>query len=123
MSDVVIRELLEKLLVKKMVVGIVGYGVEIPLMRIKVEEIAKVWRKDAAKISSSLGVIEKAVAAFDEDSCTLAVEAARKAIGDFGIYAQKIGAIYVGTESKPYAVKPTASIVADAINAGPELMA
>ena len=106
-----------------MVVGIVGYGVEIPLMRIKVEEIAKVWRKDPVKISSGLGIIEKAVAAFDEDSCTLAVEAARKAIGDFGIYAQKIGAIYVGSESKPYAVKPTASIVADAINAGPELTA
>ena len=104
-------------------VGIVGYGVEIPLMRITVEEIARVWHKDGKKISSGIGVIEKAVAASDEDSCTLAVEAARKAVEHAGIDVRKIGAIYVGSESKPYAVKPTASIVGDAIGASTELMA
>ncbi|MFH1285359.1 MAG: hydroxymethylglutaryl-CoA synthase, partial [Candidatus Micrarchaeota archaeon] len=34
-----------------------------------------------------------------------------------------IGAVYVGSESHPYAVKPTASIVAEAIGATPELTA
>ena len=36
---------------------------------------------------------------------------------------QKIGAIYVGSESHPYAVKPSATIVAEAINATPDLTA
>lgn len=104
-------------------VGIVGYGVRIPRMRIKVEEIARVWEKDGKRIAASLGLEEKAVAAIDEDACTLAVGAARKAIEDFGIAAQEIGALYVGSESHPYAVKPTATIVVDAINAGPHIMA
>lgn len=104
-------------------IGIIAYGAYIPIHRIKVEEIAKVWGKDGKAISEGLNVKEKAIAGFDEDSCTIAVEAARNAVKDFGIDAQKIGAIYVGSESHPYAVKPTASIVADAINAGPELTA
>ncbi len=103
--------------------GIVGYGAEVPILRIKTEEIARAWKKDGVKIATGLGVKEKAVASFDEDSCTLAVGAARKAVLDFGLNAQKIGAVYVGSESHPYAVKPTASIVSDAIEAGPELMA
>ncbi|MCX8158425.1 MAG: hydroxymethylglutaryl-CoA synthase [Candidatus Diapherotrites archaeon] len=103
-------------------VGIVGYGVYIPPYRIKIEDIAKAWGKDGNDISKSLNVYEKAVADFDEDACTIAVEAAKNAVNDFNIDAQKIGALYVGSESHPYAVKPTASIVGDAINAGPDLM-
>jgi hydroxymethylglutaryl-CoA synthase len=104
-------------------IGIVGYGSYVPRYRIKVEEIARVWDKDGKKISAGLGVNEKAVASFDEDACTMAVEAAREAVEVAKIDAQKIGALYVGSESHPYAVKPTSSIVADAINAGPDLMA
>ena len=104
-------------------VGIVGYGAYVPRKRIKVEEIARVWNKDGAKISSGLGVKEKAVAAWDEDTATISVEAARLALEVAGIDPQKIEAIYVGSESHPYAVKPTATIVTDAINAGPDLTA
>jgi len=103
--------------------GIVGYGTYVPVLRITVEEIARTWRKDGAKISAGLGVKEKAVASFDEDACTMAVEAARTAIETGKIHPQKIGALYVGSESHPYAVNPTASTVCDAINAGPDLMA
>ncbi len=103
--------------------GIVGYGAYVPILRIKVEEIAKVWGKDGKKISKGLGVQEKAVASMDEDACTIAVEAARKALEVSGIDSQSIGAVYVGSESHPYAVKPTASIVADSLNAGPDLTA
>lgn len=102
-------------------IGIVSYGVAVPRMRIKLEEIARVWGKDGEKVSKSLNVREKTVAAFDEDSCTLAVEAARVALE--GLDASKLGAVYVGSESKPYAVKPTASIVADAVGASPYLTA
>jgi len=113
--------LLWKRAVEKMV-GIVGYGAYVPILRITVEEIARVWNKDGKKIGTGLGVREKAVAHRDEDTCTMSVEASRKAIAMAGINPQKIGAVYVGSESHPYAVKPTATVVAEAINAGPELM-
>lgn len=103
--------------------GIIAYGISIPHFRIKTTEIARVWGKDGEHIAAGLGVKEKAVGGFDEDSATLAVEASRRAVKMAGIDAQKIGAIYVGSESKPYAVKPTATIVADALMAGPDLMA
>ena len=108
---------------KNLKCGIVGYGAYVPRMRITVEEIARAWKKDGKQISAGLGVKEKAVGAIDEDAATIAIEAARNALDQSGIDAQKIGAIYAGSESHPYAVKPTATIVCDAINAGPDLTA
>jgi len=104
-------------------VGIIGYGVYIPIYRIKIEEIAKVWGTDAEQIRKSLLLEEKSVPAPDEDTATIAVEAARNAVKMAGINPQEIGAIYVGSESHPYAVKPTATIVAEAIGATPDLTA
>jgi hydroxymethylglutaryl-CoA synthase len=103
--------------------GIVGYGASIPRMRIRVAEIARVWGKHGEQTAAALGVQEKAIASLDEDSCTLAVGASRKAIESARIDAQRVGAIFVGSESKPYAVKPTASVVAEAIGATPNLTA
>jgi hydroxymethylglutaryl-CoA synthase len=103
--------------------GIVGYGVYIPFYRIKVEEIAKVWGDDPRAISRGLVVKEKSVPSPDEDTATISVEAARNSLRRANIDPQKIGAIYVGSESHPYAVKPTATIVADAVAATPELTA
>ncbi|MCK4327567.1 MAG: hydroxymethylglutaryl-CoA synthase [Candidatus Diapherotrites archaeon] len=103
--------------------GIVGYGAYIPRYRIKVEEIAHVWGKDARAISGGLGVKEKSVPSLDEDTITISTQAARNALEYCGIDPQKIGAVYVGSESHPYAVKPSATVVAEAIGATPELMA
>ena len=102
---------------------IIGYGAHVPSYRIKVEEIAKVWGDDPESISKGLVVEEKSVPGPDEDTVTIAVEAARRALKRAEIDPQDIGAIYVGSESHPYAVKPTATIVADAIRAAPELTA
>ncbi|MEM2908015.1 MAG: hydroxymethylglutaryl-CoA synthase [Candidatus Hadarchaeales archaeon] len=104
-------------------VGIVGYGVYIPRYRLKLEDIAKVWGADAGKIKQGLLVDEKSVPGPDEDTVTIAVEAARNAVRHARIDPQDIGAIYVGSESHPYAVKPTATIVAEAIGATPNLTA
>lgn len=102
--------------------GIVGYGVHFPIYRIKVEEIARVWNEDAESIKDGLGIREKTVPGRDEDAATIAVEAARRAVRHAGIDPQDIGAVYVGSESHPYAVKPTATIVTEAIGAGPKVM-
>jgi hydroxymethylglutaryl-CoA synthase len=104
-------------------VGIIGYGVYIPRYRIRVEEVARVWGEDPENIKHGLLIEEKAVPAPDEDTATISVEAARNALKQAGIDPKKIGAIYVGSESHPYAVKPTATIVAEAIEATPNLTA
>ena len=101
--------------------GIVGYGVYIPSYRIKVEEIAKVWGDDPNAISRGLVVHEKSVPAPDEDTATISVEAARYALKRANINPQKIGAVYIGSESHPYAVKPTATIVAEAVGSSPDM--
>jgi len=96
----------------------VGYGVYLPIYRIKISEIARVWGKKA-----DVGIEEKSVAGPDEDTATMAVEAARNALKRAGVNPKEIGAVYVGSESPPYAVKPTATIVAEAVEATPETTA
>lgn len=103
--------------------SIIGYGVYIPRMRLKVEEISKVWGTDPESIKSGIQIEEKSVPSSDEDTATMAVQAARNSVKRAQIDPQKIGAIYVGSESHPYAVKPTATVVAEAIQATPDLTA
>lgn len=115
-------------------VGIISYGTSIPQLRITTESIAQAWGKEGSSIRSSLGVIEKAVPAADEDTISLAVNAVLEAYERLqpGIdinsakhwdLAREIGAIYVGSESHPYAVKSTAAIVGEVLGAGPEFTA
>ncbi|MCD6481296.1 MAG: hydroxymethylglutaryl-CoA synthase [Thermoplasmata archaeon] len=103
--------------------AIVGYGAYVPKYRIKAEEIARMWGKEPSSITSGLNVFEKSVPSIDEDTATISVEAARRAVKSSKIDAKEIGAIYVGSESHPYAVKPTATIVAEAIEATPDMTA
>ena len=102
-------------------VGIVGYGAYIPRYRIKVEEIAKVWGTDAPSYKKGLMLEEKSVPYLDQDTITLSVEASKNALKRAGINPKEIEAVYVGSESHPYAVKPTGTIVAEAIGATPEV--
>ena len=102
--------------------GIVSYGANIPRFRIKAEDIASVWGKDGNAISKGLGINEKSVPSIDQDTVTISVEAARAALRRCTIDPQDIGAIYIGSESHPYAVKPTGTIVGEAIGATPDLM-
>ena len=103
--------------------GIVGYGSYVPQFRIKSAEIARVWGEEPERIENGLGIKEKAVGGIDEDSSTISVEAAKNALVRAGLNPKKLGAIYVGSESHPYAVKPTSTIVAEAIGATPNMTA
>lgn len=100
-------------------VGIVGYGAYIPRNRIKVEEIAKVWGADAPSYKRGLLLEEKSVPSPDQDTVTMAVEATKNALKRAQIDPSQIGAVYVGSESHPYAVKPSGTILAEAIGATP----
>jgi hydroxymethylglutaryl-CoA synthase len=103
-------------------IGIVSYGGYIPMNRIKAEDIASVWGKDGKSISKGLGIIEKSVPSVDQDTATISVESARAALKRCDVNPIDIGAIYIGSESHPYAVKPTGTIVGEAIGATPDLM-
>jgi hydroxymethylglutaryl-CoA synthase len=103
--------------------GIVSYGVYVPRYRIKPEEIARIWGADGISISKGLNVQSKSVPGPDEDVTTISVEAARMALKRTDIDPCDIGAIYIGSESHPYSVKPTATIVAQALQAAPDLTA
>ncbi len=104
-------------------VGIVGYGAYIPKYRITSETIAKVWGEDPVRISEGLGIKEKAVGDYDEDSVTIAIEAGKNAFSISSVAPQEVGAVFFGSESHPYAVKSSASIVAEALGITPELVA
>ena len=106
--------------------GIVGYGSYIPRLRIKVEEIAKVWGDDAQAIKDGLGINEKSVPEMDEDTITISVEAARNALmrakaAIIDFTPEQIDGVYVGSESHPYVVKPSGATVAEAIGATPNV--
>ena len=102
-------------------IGIVSYGAHIPRLRIKSSDIANAWGKDPETITNGLGIIEKSVPPLDQDVVTISVEAARAALARCNINPQDIGAIYVGSESHPYAVKPTGTVVGEAVRATPIL--
>jgi len=97
-------------------IGISGYGVYMPIYRIKIEDIAKAWGDDPDTIKNGLLVYEITVKGRDEDQITVAVEAARNALKRAPEVDPKgIGAVYIGSESKPYAVKPSSTVVAAAL--------
>lgn len=104
-------------------VGIIGYGAYVPRFRIIPEIIGRQWGKDGKAMGKALGVDMKSVPGPDEDVATMAVEASRSALKRTKIDPVELGVIFVGSESHPYAVKPTATIVADALQATPRLMA
>lgn len=100
-------------------VGIVGYGAYVPRFRLPAKEVARVWTDG----SGGLPIKEKAVAGLDEDTITMSIEAARNALARAAIDPQEIRAVWVGSESHPYAVKPSSTIVGEAIGATPHIQA
>lgn len=98
--------------------AIIGYGVYIPKYRITAESIAEVQNANASAIKAGLGLTEKSVPGKDEDTVTISVAAARNALARCNINPLDIGAVYVGSESHPYAVKPTSAIVAESLDVG-----
>jgi hydroxymethylglutaryl-CoA synthase len=100
-------------------VGIVGYGAYVPRYRLPAQEVSRVWEGGEGVVP----IGEKAVPGLDEDVVTMSIEAARNVLRCCAISPQKIGAVWVGSESHPYAVKPTSTIVAQALGVVPHTLA
>ncbi|KAA3665437.1 MAG: hydroxymethylglutaryl-CoA synthase [Chloroflexi bacterium] len=100
-------------------VGIVGYGAYVPRYRLPAKEVSEMWTGG----TGGTPIQEKAVNGLDEDVITMSIEAARNALLRGQINPQEIRAVWVGSESHPYAVKPSSTIVAEAIGSVPHTLA
>ncbi len=101
-----------------MTISIHAFGRYIPRFRIKASTIAEHWGR-GPEHADGLGIIEKSVPAKDEDTFTIAWEAAKLAFETEHIDSQDIQAIFVGSESHPYAVKPTSAMLVSALKINP----
>ena len=108
-----------RMLIPSNPVGIIGYGAYVPRYRLPAKEVARIWTGGEA----ALPIKEKAVPGLDEDVVTMSIEAARNALRRAQVDPADIRAVWVGSESHPYAVKPSSTIVAEAIGAVPNVQA
>lgn len=92
--------------------GIVSYGTYIPNYRLPRDLIAKEWGLP------SLGG-ERAVASFDEDSLTMAVNASIDALG--GRDPRTLAGVFFASTTSPYREKQAATTVAAVLDASPEV--
>ncbi len=100
-------------------VGIVGHGAYVPRFRLPASEVRRVWFGGKGRAP----VREKSVPGLDEDVITMSIEAGRNALRRAEIEGDRLGAVWIGSESHPYAVKPSGTVVAEALGAGPEVLA
>lgn len=98
--------------------AILSFGRYIPENRIEAKTIAAHWKRGTEQ-ADGLGIIEKAVASSDEDTFTLSWEAATMALDTGDIDPKAVDAVYVGSESHPYAVKPTSGMLVSALQLSP----
>ena len=88
-------------------VGITSYGAYIPYHRLSRGELYKAW--------GGLPVPgEKAMASYDEDSVTMAWEAANDCLG--GTDPKKVGGLFFATTTSPYKEKQCSTIIATALD-------
>ncbi len=107
------------LLIPSRPVGIAGYGAYVPRYRLPAREVSRIWTGGYG----GTPIQEKSVPGEDEDVATMSIEAARNALLRAGIDPSRIRAVWVGSESHPYAVKPTATLVAEALGIVPHTQA
>ena len=93
-------------------VGIVSYGACVPTYRLPRDVIAKEWD------TPSLGG-ERALASFDEDSLTLAVNASIDALG--ALNPKAVAGVFFASTTSPYREKQAAATVAAVLDTGKEL--
>jgi hydroxymethylglutaryl-CoA synthase len=96
-------------------VGVLGYGAYVPRYRIAAKEISRVWTDGHGGVP----VTAKSVPGPDEDVITMSLEAGRNAVKRAQIDAAALSAVWIGSESHPYSVKPSGTVVAEALGVTP----
>lgn len=99
--------------------GIVAYGTALPTKKVATSIIAQAQQRE--NIGVALGVQSKTVPSRDQDTITLSTDALSQALKRLTQPKEDIGALFIGSESHPYAVKPSGSVVANALGLSHEL--
>lgn len=96
-----------------MSMGILSYGAHVPRLRLQRQAAAEAnaWFNPALK---SLGKGERAMAGWDEDPITMAVEAARDCLAD--LPRESLGAVHLASTTLPFADRSNSAVVAAALN-------
>lgn len=112
-------------------IGIVAFGSSIPSLSIQVSEIEQAQgqpkagppraEKPVGQVGPALGVCQKTVPDVDQDTVTLSTDALTQALQRFSGKKEEVGALFIGSESHPYAVKPSGTMVAQALGLSPHL--
>lgn len=92
-------------------VGIDDISVYVPKLYLSIETLAEARSIEYAKLNKGLGLTYMALPDTNEDAATMAANAALNLIHKNKLDPQKIGRIYVGTESGLDGAKPIASYV------------
>jgi hydroxymethylglutaryl-CoA synthase len=96
-------------------VDIWGYGISVPYHRVKPEAIHEVWKNTPFAAVARLGVKERSVLGADEDTLTLALDAATQALTVSGLPREQIGALILGSQTAPYLTRPGAAFLVDGL--------
>jgi len=94
-------------------IGIVSIGAYVPRYRLSGKLLGGVW-------GGAGGGGERAVANYDEDSLTMACEAALNAL--HGLDPKRIGACLLASTTPPYLEKSNATLLATVADLGPEVL-
>ena len=99
-------------------VGIQAFGGYVPRRRLQRSVIAEsnAWFNPGLK---RFGVGERAIAGWDEDAVTMAVEAARDALGK--VVRDSVRGVYLASTSLPFLDRQNAGIVSEALRLRSEL--
>jgi hydroxymethylglutaryl-CoA synthase len=93
--------------------GIISYGAYIPLWRLSRDAIAEAWQ------SASTGG-ERSIANNDEDTITMATEAAIDCLA--GLQRDKVDGLYFASTTSPYREKECSTLAAMAADLGPDII-
>src|SRR5882762_2087162 len=94
-------------------VGITAFGAYVPRLRLQRAAVldAVAWFNDGLR---SLGKGERAIAGWDEDVITLALEAARDCLID--VNRDRVSRVTLASTSLPFADRQNAGVVKEALN-------
>ncbi len=98
-------------------VGIVGLGAYVPRRVMENDEWSEYVDTSDEWIRSRTGIERRRIAAPEETTASLAVEAARKALSDAGLEAEALDEIIVATDTPEVYIPDTAAFVQDRLGA------
>lgn len=104
--------------------GILSYGAAVPKHRIAADDIWQVWKNISPQFFDMLSISERGVLGPEEDTLTLATAAGEQALARAAdlVPRDRVGALFLGSGTSPYATKSAATVLLDALGLLPHVL-